>query len=281
MTPNFFIIGTPKAGTTSLYHYLREHPQIYMSPLKEPRYFDHDNKDWAGYLTSYDGVQHELAIGEASPQYLFSREAPARIKRRVPEAKLIIILRQPVDRAYSHFIGYKSRGLELETSFEKAFQQGEEKWRIKAKIGWQYKLLGYYTSQIENYLNYFDKSRIKVCLFDDLLSDPYQVIKDLYTFLEVETDFLPNVGVKYNVKKNTPRSLMVQILLQTGLLQHFGKIPLPSIWKNDMESWISKQNVYLSSPLTAEVRQRLGEYYRTDIMKLQLLINRDLTHWLP
>lgn len=121
--PNFLIIGAAKAGTTSLYHYLAQHPQIYMSPIKEPNFFALEERcvDFRGpgdhlyikqfsvtelerYRSLFQGVTHEQAVGEASPLYLYSPVAPARSHRYVPEMKLIAILRHPVDRAYSAFL---------------------------------------------------------------------------------------------------------------------------------------------------------------------------------
>lgn len=275
--PNFFLIGAPKAGTTSLYHYLKEHPQIYMSPIKEPRYFDRNDRDWADYLALFDNVQHEIAIGEASPQYLFSKDAPERIKSSAPDAKLIMILRQPVDRAYSHYLGYRRRGLELCASFEQAFQESETKWYAGTRIGWQYKLPGYYTPQIENYLRHFDRSHLMICLFDDLVNTPVQLIRQIYCFLAVDPDFLPNLSVSYNVRKypeQPVKKVWVQLMLS-------GKVRLPGRWQSCLNKWYQKQGSSLHTPLDTDVWCRLSEVYRPDIQNLQELIDRDLSHWLP
>ena len=105
--PNLFVVGAPRAGTTSLYHYLRQHPEIYMSPLKEPHFFSHSNpqsdtvvKHQDAYLRLFDAARGEKLRGEASPAYLADPDAPARIKDASPEAKIVAVLREPVSRAF-------------------------------------------------------------------------------------------------------------------------------------------------------------------------------------
>ena len=144
--PNFIVIGASKAGTTSLYEYLKQHPQIYMSPMKELRFFaiEGEKVDFCGpwdrieierysiktledYKNQFQGVTDEIAIGEASPWYLYSEKAPKSIKSYIPDAKLIAILRDPVDRAYSHFSMHVMNGREPLADFTQALQEEEER----------------------------------------------------------------------------------------------------------------------------------------------------------
>ena len=113
--PNFFIVGAPRAGTTSLYRYLRRHPQVFMPAVKEPHFFANINPDpdqrhlfpamdEGQYVRLFRGALHYRAIGEASPSYLVTKGAAERIKARVPNAKIIMLLRDPTERAFSHYL---------------------------------------------------------------------------------------------------------------------------------------------------------------------------------
>lgn len=171
--PNFLIIGAAKAGTTSLYSYLKQHPDIFMSSWKEPKFFSLEGEklDFQGpsqiintdsinnlesYLELFEGVKDETAIGEASPIYLYSPKAPANIKKYIPDAKLIVVLRHPAERAFSSFAHLIRAGYET-LSFEEALE--EEPQRIKEKWAplWYYKEKGFYAQQLERYFELFDR----------------------------------------------------------------------------------------------------------------------------
>ena len=190
--PNFIIIGAAKSGTTALYKYLQQHPDIFMSEVKEPRFFafegetlafkgphDHGTRfnaetitDLATYQALFDGVKTESAIGEASPAYLSSAEkASARIHHHVPQAKLIAILRQPAERAYSGFMHTVRNGWEKNLQFDQVLKQ--EPQRIQENWGalWQHQTLGFYSEQLSHYYKRFSKEQMRVYLHDDLKKD--------------------------------------------------------------------------------------------------------------
>src|SRR5918997_468574 len=132
--PNFLIIGAMKSGTTALYYYLEQHPQIYMSPVKEPNFFCSGGQEgWESksvtriraYQYLFKDVSDEKAIGEASHCYLYEPQAVARIQEHLPDAKLVAILRNPVDRAYSHFLHMVRNGTEPLTDFGQALEEEE------------------------------------------------------------------------------------------------------------------------------------------------------------
>jgi len=160
--PNFLIIGAPKSGTTSIYQYLAEHPEVFMSPVKEPHFFAFegqtlsfrgpgDDREFGRYVTTieeyqnlFQNVSDEKAIGEATPSYLSIQSAPGCIQKYVPGVKMIAILRNPVDRAFSNFVFMVQLGYEPLTEFQSALEQEES--RISA--GWShrfhYKRRGFY-----------------------------------------------------------------------------------------------------------------------------------------
>ena len=175
--PNFILFGAGRSGTTSLYHYLKQHPQIYLSPTKEPRFFAFEGRalsfqgpgdeerinkssttDLKSYQAHFDGVRNEKAIGEGSVSYLYYARAAERIRYHIPTAKLIALLRHPADRAYSNFLSLQE--LEPAKNFAQALQ--EESSRVRSNWGhvWHYARRGYYYAQLKPYFDTFDRGQI-------------------------------------------------------------------------------------------------------------------------
>jgi hypothetical protein len=181
--PNFLIIGVAKAGTTSLYHYLKQHPQIYMSPVKEPRFFGMGDgpphpayrggyapgtvTSRAAYEALFKGVVGEYAIGEATPSYLWWPKAAQQICTQLPDARLIACLRQPADRAYSSFLTCVRAGLEPCTNFARALREEEKRFAANANPSLFYTQRGLYYPQIKRYFDLFPRQQIRIYLYDD------------------------------------------------------------------------------------------------------------------
>lgn len=306
--PNFFVIGAAKSGTTSLYHYLREHPQIYMSPVKEPEFFSYMGEkfdarnprlapaifaitEWEKYEALFKKVKDEAAVGEASPGYIYSPEAPARIKKYLPHAKLIAILRDPVERAYSHFTmrlnKSTERALEPLGNFEEALDAEENRIRDGWLAGWHYRRRGFYYEQLKRYYDLFDGAQIRVYLYEDLKNAP-KVLEEIYQFLGVNPGFMPefrrvhNQG-KYNATiKNAAwhHFLIRDNALKSAVKRLFNKADRLRLKKYLLEKNMAFEKKPSLPGLTPEIRQKLLKGYRPDILKLQDLIRRDLSHWL-
>ncbi len=195
--PNFFIVGAAKAGTTSLHSYLSAHPNVFMSPIKEPHYFasfertpQHDNflpliRDPEEYLALFGDCEGQSAVGEASPSYLCDPLAPARIRSTVPDAKIIISLRDPVDRAHSHYQMEYRAGRET-----RSFRGALEADLASEKKGWgvsfQYVELGLYYQQVKRYFNEFGKDRVLILLFQEVIGNSRQTINKVAEFLDID-----------------------------------------------------------------------------------------------
>ncbi|MES1024048.1 sulfotransferase [Gloeocapsa sp. BRSZ] len=292
--PNFIVVGAAKAGTTALYYYLKQHPQIYMSPEKEPKFFalEGDELDFRGpgdrenicksaitdietYRHLFKGVTNEIAVGEASPLYLYSPKAAERIKKYIPDAKLIAILRNPIERAYSGYIMHVREGRETAKDFTEALQ--EEESRIRSNWGWgHYVNVGFYHAQLKRYLNLFDKEQIRVYLYEDLKTNPINLIQDIFRFLGVDDTFLPDTSLKYNVA-GVPKNDAIK-----ALIKNFNSIkPAMNILLPDKLRHYLRSKVYEKPPaLSQETRQKLIEVYREDILNLQDFLQRDLSKWL-
>ena len=297
--PNFLIIGTAKAGTSSLYHYLKQHPQIYMSPVKEPRFFapelytEHrkdpyrsgakEHRDtpmsFEEYCQLFEGAVDEVALGEASTEYLYIPKAPERIQQYIPSVKLIAILRDPAERAFSAFCYQLRDGCEKLT-FEQALaaepqRMTEKKWWP----GWHYKQSGFYYQQLTRYFEVFDPSQIKVYLHDELSADPMSVVKDIFRFVGVEDDFTPMLTRK-NVSVIPQNRFLHSLMTRDNLLKTVVKPLLPDGLRQQVAKNIHQQNTQAKPTLSPELRRTLVEDYRQDILNLQDLLQRDLSKWL-
>jgi hypothetical protein len=299
--PNFLILGAAKSGTTALYAYLKQHPDIYMSAVKEPRFFAFENEtlnfkgpkghgdrfnqetitDLKTYQSLFDDVNGEKAIGEASPAYLSSAEkASERIKYYIPDAKLIAILRQPAERAYSAFLHTVRSGRETNLNFESVLALEEKRTKDGWGAIWQHKKLGFYYEQLLPYYQQFSKEQLKVYLYDDLEDDASTLVKDILAFLEVDEHFIPDVSQRVNVS-GIPRSQWVQDFFRSpdNALRDFLKPLIPGAIRKPLAKKVKSGNL-LRPEIPKDVRNRLTEDYREDIQKLQDLIDRDLTSWL-
>lgn len=302
--PNFLVIGAQKAGTTSLYYYLGQHPQIYMSPVKEPNFFaaegetsdphDPNVTSIEAYRRLFKGVSDETAIGEVSPWYLYSQNAPERIKHYLPDAKLIAILRNPIERAYSQFLHFVREGREHHTDFVRALREEEIRVRDNLAAGRDadrgahgaYVSRGFYYAQLKRYLELFDRDQIKIILSEDLSSDPSGVLQDVFRFLEVDKTILPATSAKHNVSGVPKNRVLHAFLAKPHALKRLYrplKPHLPSGLRLRLAgvlAGLNDKNTVGTPRLPPEARQRLIEVYRDDILQLQELLQRDLSRWL-
>jgi hypothetical protein len=292
--PNFLVIGAAKAGTTSIYYYLKQHPQVYMSPVKEPRFFafgmdgtrDFYGPKDEGYITStifsledykalFDKVSDEIAIGEASPPYLYHPEAAERIWQYLPDAKIIAILRDPSERAFSSYCYALQGGREPLEDFAQALQEEPIRRQKRWSARWIYSEWGFYFAQLTRYFNRFNQEQIRIYLYEDLCNDPIGVMQDMYGFIGVDKSFIPNVKTKYNVTNVFKNSLIYRITIKREYIK-FIRPFLPSGVRKTLKSHLISSR----PPLSPSVRKQLINLYRDDILKLQDLINRDLSAWL-
>ena len=305
--PNFILAGAMKSGTTSLYHYLNEHPQIYMPRIKEPKFFISPaflkkeklnnkfiNRNAVEYLHNFDdyknlysNVKNEIAVGEATPQYLFTYETTIPlIKKYLGDIKIILILRNPVDRAFSAYKHNKRNVSKASKLYEKlSFLDALkiEDTRIKTRdfpMMYFYKTMSMYHDQVKSYKDNFPQ--VLVCKFEELETDPLSLLKIIYTFLEVDHSFIPNIEVKYNIAQSKNTSFIHKAFLnfnyktRVKILQKIGGIIGNHNLGKIVNILINKDN---SKP-DEYCRMFLINEFRGDILKLENLINQDLQDWL-
>ncbi len=296
--PNFLIIGAGKSGTTSLFNYFKEHPQIYMSPQKEPRFFaiEGEKIDFQGpgdltrfrYVTDiesyrllFKNVSHEVAIGEASTWYLCVPKAAERIKHYLPDVKLIVMLRDPVERAYSNFSGLRREGVESLEDFSQAMAAEKERIENNWSPAWHYQQTGFYYNQLKRYFDLFEKSQIKIYLYEDFKTNSTNVVQDIFRFLGVDDTIVTDTSQKHNVSGIPRNRALHKFLKQSNPLRGFLHSLVPAKLRQRVKTNLINLNLQnKSQPLSPEIRKQFIEVYQEDILKLQELIDRDLSQWL-
>lgn len=295
--PNFMIIGAARTGTSSLYEYMRQHPDIFFSPIKEPMFFAFegakmdfrgpgDDKeinrktvtDVAAYQALFAGAATQKAIGEASANYLYSDQAAARIKHYVPAAKMIAVLRNPVERAYSSFLYTIRDGRETLRDFSQALDQENKRIADHWEHIWHYAQMGFYSQQLQRYYDLFDKNNIRVYLNEEMKKDAPGLLKDVFGFLEVDDSFMPDTSVSYNEGGVPKRKLLNAVLTRPSIVKRLLRPLMPAA---AMKYYTQLKHGNLDKPpLDTDVRARLVALYRDDVMRLQDLIGKDLSSWL-
>lgn len=289
--PNFLIIGAMKSGTTAVYYYLEQHPQIYMSPVKEPNFFCSGGEQGShsesitrigAYQYLFKGVSDERAIGEASHCYLYEPQAVARIQHHLPNAKLIAILRNPVDRAYAHFLHMVRNGSEPLTDFALAIQE-EETGAYHKRSSQDYIGRGLYYDQLKRYFDMFDRAQVKVYLYEDLSNATLDTLRDIFRFLGVDDSFVPDISLRRNVSGYAKYKTVDRFLTKPSVVKEILKIYLPARLRWQLSRVfddLKTRNLVQPPPVQPEVRRQLVKVYREDILRLQELIHRDLSEWL-
>jgi hypothetical protein len=310
--PNFFIVGAPKAGTTSLYFYLDQHPQIYMSPIKEPHYFADEIRvenfsaemrsmpeastetlrrylegtarekfsggpvtSWLDYQKLFNGVTSQIAVGEASTCYLWSPIAPKRIASAFPDAKIIMILRDPAERAFSqfrHMLGFARRRLLFSEHLDAAMACRS------TKISEEYPFLqfGSYYKQVLRYLNCFPRESLHIGFYEDYSRAPGEFLRGICSFLGVNPAFPFDFSEKHMLA-TVPQSFAVNNALKsTGLWNLARKLSPAPVRAQLRRLAYQPPHAMKLSPVD---RARLVEYYRPDMQNLASLLNRDLAAW--
>ena len=293
--PNFIIIGAMKAATTSLYTYLKQHPDVFMTTIKEPMFFNNfqkkNNFKVAGrktkkittfeeYYPLFDAVKNEKAIGEASPAYISNENCPSLIKQHLPDTKIIAVLRQPVARAYSNFLHARMADREPIADFETAFNKEAVRKAENWSPLYHYKDKGYYAEQLERYFALFPKENIKVLLFEDLVENPIKTTQEVFKFLNIDKSFIPDTSKKVNVS-GTPKGLFGLFIMKLRYYNLIPNIQFSSYLPNFIIQFIFNSAYKKASPLAPEIKKRITHtFYKEDILKLEKLIGKDLQHWL-
>ena len=289
--PTFVIIGAAKAGTTALYWYLAEHPEIFMSPMKETNYLAY-GLDASGGLIYGDPELHKFrvktledyealfadagdatAVGEASPIYLECPQTPERIKELRPDAQIVCGLRDPVDRAYSDYQMYlRNRGRKLDPRRDLV---SDAPW---AQPGSHWMKIGRYHEMLSRYLDVIPREQFSFYLFEDMRRDTLTVVQRLYRFLGVDTSYQPDLETPHNVG-GMPARAGVERFLTSKKLRALAE-PLVPKAVADLARRIRTANLEKAPPLPPEMRRNMIGFFEDDIARAQGLLGLDLSGWL-
>ncbi len=291
--PNFLCIGAPKSGTTSLFDILKQHPEIGLSSFKEPHFFDNDSNwkqgvDW--YENNYFAKLDNNVIGEFSPTYLSQIACPLRIKNTLgTDVKFIVLLRNPVERSYSHYLHTKRDEYE-DLGFIDAILSEEERLK-KSNVKndfisfsrFSYIYQGCYAQHINNYLRYFPIAQFHFVLFDDFVNRRQETINKILAFLNVSEDITLELNISSN-QASAARSIMLKkFMKKKSLVSKLLKLLIPSlVLRQRLRNRIhAKNNKPISkTPLTYDQRKFCYKnYFSEQIADLEKILERNLDIW--
>lgn len=306
MLPNFIVIGAGKSGTTTLYEWLKAHPEVFMSKVKETNFFalegnkinktcnkedDPDQlrhypwsvTDRASYENLFSQAQKGQAKGEVSPMYLYSDRAPKAIKEANPRVKLIAILRQPVERLHSRFSHLVRESREPAKDYSEVFDQNSIWWRRDDLVR-----EGLYGTYIKRYFELFSPEQIRIYLYEDLKNRPHELIKDLYKFIGVDQHFSPDLDMQFNPSGRVKNGAIDKLIGQNSMIKSTLNSVAPVLLNKIRDShqirkWLlnwRKKNLE-KIPLSNRLKRKMiDRIYRNEILTLETLIQRDLSHWM-
>lgn len=301
--PNFFIVGAPKSGTTAMAEYLNQHPDVFIPEAKDSHFFGSDlhfvnnithppdlfRVNEKIYLSWFAGRQ-EKRLGEASVLYLYSKKAASEIKAFNADAKIIIMLRNPVDMLYSmhgHFLSDLNEDIE---DFEQALAaetDRKEGRRIPETTfsvdGLFYREIAKYAKQVQRYLDIFSHEKVHIILFDDFKSSTADVYAQTLGFLDVSQQFVADFQVINPAKRLRSRKLQRLFVDPPGILAPIGQGISRNLW---IRKWVKKILFLVNvtpekrPPMDSDLKTRLQEEFADDVTELGFMIGRDLGFWI-
>ena len=294
--PNFFIVGAPKCGTTALYAYLRSHPDVFMSDVKEPHYFGSDlafryrrRPDEARYRSYFAGADGSRRVGEASIWYLYSAAAATEIRAAVPQARAVAMVRDPVEMItamHSQFVYNGHEDLSLEDALaaepdRAAGRRVPESANFPA--GLLYRKVASFAEQIERYYEVLGRDAVHVVVFDDLKADPATTYRCVLEFLGVDPDHRPDFEVVNANKVARSRTFRRLLNDPPEWLRTPIRAALPWTLRRRLYRGLVNANIKREprDPVGPAVLERLREDMAGSVRQLEALLGRDLGAWLP
>jgi hypothetical protein len=291
--PDFFIVGAPKCGTTAMYQYLAEHPEIYTSPAKELHLFGTDLTIWhpritkERYLFHFSEAKDEKRLGEASVWYLYSRRAAQEIREFSASAGIIIMLRNPVDMLYSLHSQFLADGDETLSDFKAALEAERDRKRglrvpVRARTAEVlfYRDVAKYTQQVQRYFDAFGRENVHIIIYDDLQQDLAGVYGKTLQFLNVDTNYFPDFRVINPNRRVRAKALRHFIVNPPRVVRWLaGSVP------HRLQRFVVERLTRLSikyearPPMDSELRRSLQVECAPEVERLSELLGRDLTLW--
>lgn len=293
--PNFFIVGAAKCGTTSLASYLNQHPDIFIPDIKEPKFFSvEDNKfphngvgdktvdakvikTWDEYEAIYKGAKDEKAVGDASVDYLYFPKVAMRLYKYNPNSKIIIVLRDPVERAYSAYMHLVRDGRE-KMSFGEALNLENNRLNNNWEFFWDYTGVSMYSQQVKRYMELFDCNNIMILLFENFTKNPGETIKNIFKFLDVSDNINVATNKIHNVSGAPKHRVLHFLLNKPNVYKSILKFFVPPSIRKQLNLHITKKNL-VKSNMSDKEQKILRDRLFDDVCVLQSLIKLDLSVW--
>lgn len=292
--PNFIIVGVARCGTTSLYHYLNQHPEISLSKVKEPKYFSSLDltlpQNGVGDITvdkkiikdekNYDKLFSELnnfkCIGDASSDYFYyHKNVIPHIKKKLGDVKIIICLRNPVDRSFSAYNNLIRDSRET-LSFADALNQEEDRIYKNWDWMWHYKKGSLYADALEHFQNEF--SNVEVVFFEDLANNTTKVLQKIFNFLDVNDKIKIDVNTLYSSSGKPKNAIFAQLTSRNNPIIFWAReVALKTIPRKYLEKFAL--HIFKKDEIESNVIKNLKEYFREDITKLEKLTKKQLNSW--
>jgi len=231
---------------------------------------------WEDYVRLFRGVRGEIAIGEASVCYLWSETAVRLIAARFPEAKILMVLRDPADRAFSHYLAALSSGLTRST-FRDYVEADLKCQTAECTLTHPFLAFGSYYEQVKRYQELFQERNIRIFLYEDYKRDPHAFLRQIFEFLSVDPGYSPDMTRRY-LEPRIPRFPATRGCLTNSGVWQRARETVPPIVRRALRPVLFRRRASLR--LEPADRALLVQYYRDDIIKCARLLNRDLSYWL-
>jgi hypothetical protein len=294
--PNLVVAGAPKCGTTSLYHYLKQHPEVYLPPRKELHYFTREHlardtagpgdtavlqhlcKDRAAYEAEFAGASGEKVLGDISPSYFdFAEVAPA-MRRELGDARVVILLRDPVAKAFSQYMHLVRDGRETLSFFDALQAEADRASRHWSMI-WRYASSSIYGGRLRSYLDAFGADRVRIYLFEEFVAEPQAMLGDLWGFLGIDRSVRPDTSRVYNVSSR-PRSRALATLVSKGSpLAAVARALVPAAIRSRVTESVRRLNAGRKGQVDERSRAFLRERLVADVRETEAILGRRL-EWL-
>jgi hypothetical protein len=296
--PDFLIIGAAKAGTTALYRALSRHPRIFCCPEKEPRFFAYAGAtprfpctggaayaakivvNEAAYCRLFADSTPGMVAGEASTIYLSSDSAPEAAFRYAPQARLVVILRHPVARAYSHWLQMRHEGFEPLADFEAAWEAEEGRMALGYRPSWQYRTRGFYGRYLERWLQYFPREQLLVLFYEDWKQRPVETLGRVFNHLGVGPLTSPHITMENRTSRQPRWPWLHHRMVDNNALRHWAQQRLPLSVRDAITRIVTSINLKAGPELLPDLRARLAVIFHEDIHRIEKLTQRDLSEWM-
>ena len=286
--PNLFVLGAAKSGTTPLFNYLTQQSSIFAPEIKEPHFFYNERcagapvlgeKDLGEYLGLFADALADEQVGEASTSYLYAANAPREIRRLQDDVRILVILRDPTERAYSQYWNQVRDGNE-DLSFEQALRAEAGRKRDNWWHGFLYVETGHYTEQLSRYFDVFGRDNVQIHLFDDLHLNARGVCHEVFSFLGVDPTHEIEANKVYN-RSEPVRSRLLAKLLRARIIKKPAAKVLPVTWKRSVGEGLRNANRKPVPKMNPKTEKELRKIFEEDTLALERMVGRDLSGWRP